>query len=178
MTREAKDPRAAARPVAPDHSASECARGESEEPTSRFLELLKNADELLRLPRWMKAATAGRAAAAWDGLSVLLNAALPPDEQVEIRLSRALHVTDDTISKLRARQLSPATVPPDSLSRLGRAMHLDWQEFDTLVRRDLEWFWASSAQSVLRSTPLDPSGLSHTLRTAWDHAADDEATGL
>ena len=76
----------------------------------------------------------------------------------------------------KAVVLDPTTYAPATLSYTS--MKLDWNSFDTLVRRDLEWFATASPMSVLRSTAPNADALAQTLRTAWDYVAADEATDL
>lgn len=175
MTSEADDLRAQARPK---NTRKDASTTSSPNAADRFWELLANADELLRLSRWAATASATCAPSAWDGFTVFLDAALPHDQAIEIRLARAIRVADDTISKLRTRALSPASVPAEPLSRLGRAMRLDWSDFDTLVCRDLDWFANASPMSVLRGRGRDTASVTQELHAAWERAAEDEPTGL
>jgi hypothetical protein len=177
MTSEADDPRAGTRPtVRPDGRPE--SRDTGPAPSGAFAEILKNADELLRLARLTAAALATRQLGSWDGFSALLNSALPPDPAVDIRLARAVRLADDTVTKLRQRAVSPASVAPEPLSRLAQAMRLDWPVFDALIRRDLAWFSDGSALGVLRGVGLNANDVSESLRAAWQRASEDAATGL
>lgn len=175
MKREADDLRAGARP---ENTRKDERTMNSNNTADRFWELLANTDELLRLPRWAATASAARAPSAWDGFALFLDAVLPHDQAIEVRLARAIRVADDTISKLRTRALSPASVPAEPLSLLGRALRLEWSDFDTLVCRDLDWFANASPMSVLRGRGRDTTSVTKALHAAWKRAAEDEPTSF
>ena len=181
MSINADDPRATARPqvsVRPRAQRQAVTPTHGERSTLSFRELLKNADELLRLPRWTAAATSERAPSTWDGFSLLLDASVPRDPGVDTRLARALGLADNIVAQLRARALSPVSVAPEPLSRLGRAMQLDWTTFETLVCRDVAWFDTAAGRTSTSDVRMDATSFARTLRTAWDLVLEDEATSL
>ena len=142
-----------------------------------FHQLRRDAEEVLRLRKRLPSLVEQRSVLSFDGFGDLLDQALPQDREAELRIARALQVSENVLNRLRASQVDPATVPAPSLAALARALGLDWESFAALVERDHARFAPERDMLQARAGGAAPSFLK-ACQAAWERENMDDASGL
>jgi transcriptional regulator with XRE-family HTH domain len=142
-----------------------------------FHQLRRDADEVLRLRKRLPALLERRSVLSFGGFGDLLDQVLPQDTDAELRIARALHLSEGALSRLRASQMDPAVVSAPSLALLARAMGLDWESFATLVERDHARFVPEQELLQARRAGVVLPFL-QVCQAAWERETMDDASGL
>ncbi len=142
-----------------------------------FHHLRRDADEVLRLQKRLLALLEQRSVLSFGGFGDLLDQVLPQDTDADLRIARALHLSEGALSRLRASQVDPTTVPAPSLARLARAIGLDWKSFATLVERDHARFVPEQELLQARRAGV-VLPLLKACQAAWERESMDDASGL
>ena len=151
------------------------------EPTNRsdrewaFLEVYRDADELLRVARHVNAFLHSHAARGLERLSDLLDEVLPSDDVGEARVARAVEIEPSILSRLRRREIDPLLAPWTGLAALAHGLGLEWTRFKTLVAGDHETFAVVSGAA--RSATREQDAWA-ALDEAWDRVRKDDPPQL
>ena len=146
---------------------------------TRFRELWREGEEVLRLRAKAEAVLRESGVQAFDGLGPLLDRILPVDVEGVSRVAEALRLSTGNLQRLRAGSLDPLLLPPEALAELGQATALGIETFAGLLMRDHGRFASRRYDAVARGTDSDSAeNVLGALRSAWYRSASDSAEEL
>jgi hypothetical protein len=119
-----------------------------------------------------------RQLASFDGLGHFLDEVLPDDPQRLGRIAVAIHMSAETLSRLRASRLDPLSLEPGPLALLWCALGLQGEQFEGLVLQDHHRFLPQSRGMAVRGESEETSMALNRLRTCLTRTAEDRGTDL